>query len=358
LSRLLIGIPARNEADGIVDLAQRLERGAASIADTHDIQLALAYQPSDDDTLARFRSRVHQLPQIVLESSPATVGKGANVKHLVRRAVDDGDDYLLLVDADLAGYDPSNVARAVTFAEQHHHALVLPLWSRPPGQGNTTNYLVCPLLFATYRARVRQPIAGHMLLHRSLLDRLDVDALPDDFGVDIMITLAALASDLPVGQVALASPDHPSKPGNSERVMTEVAAAALRAVACTSAVDRPDVSWPERYWDGWEWPRNRGIEPDYVDVILRRASSESELERWLAFGNAGDEPIAEMWCDHLAEAVRQIRSPHPDLDRVVDDLVCPFFVHSEHRARRATAVAELEEYVAELGLRLAARLHG
>ena len=55
---------------------------------------------------------------------------------------------------------------------------------------------------------------------------------------------------------------------------------------------------------------------------------------------------------------RRARSPHPDFDRIVSDLVCPFFVHAEFRARHTTSVRDLEEYIADLGLRLAARLHG
>ena len=65
-----------------------------------------------------------------------------------------------------------------------------------------------------------------------------------------------------------------------------------------------------------------------------------------------------MWCDHLADAVRQVRSPHADLGGIVKDLICPFFVHAEHRARHHDSVEELELYVADLGLELAARLHG
>ena len=65
-----------------------------------------------------------------------------------------------------------------------------------------------------------------------------------------------------------------------------------------------------------------------------------------------------MWSDHLADAVRRCSSPYADLPRIVADLVCPFFVHAEHRARRGASIAELERYVADLGLRLAARLHG
>jgi hypothetical protein len=137
-----------------------------------------------------------------------------------------------------------------------------------------------------------------------------------------------------------------------------VTAAVLRALTALPAVDRPDVTLPDRYWEGWTWPRNGGVEPDHIDVIVRHARSETDLQWWLALGEGSDDDVAEMWCDQLADAVRRVRSPHPDLGRIVDDLVCPFFVHAEHRARRSTSVAELEQYVADLGMRLAARLHG
>lgn len=358
MTRLLIGVPARNESERIVELANRLEVGAEELGPARRAELVLAYQSSSDDTLERFAQRESRVPQLVLESPPGIVGKGANVKLLARHALDHDADYLLLVDADFGCYDPRNVGRVVDAAERDGDALVLPLWSRPAGQGNTTNYLASPLIAATHRARIRQPIAGHMLLHRSLLERLDLEQLPDDFGIDIMITLAALESCLPIGQVVLTAPDHPSKTGNSARVMSEVTAAVLRALTVLPAVDRPDVMLPERYWDGWTWPRNGGVEPDHIDVIVRHARSETDLQCWLALGEGSDEDVAEMWCDRLADAVRRVRSPHPDLDRIVDDLVCPFFVHAEHRARRGTSVAELEQYVADLGMRLAARLHG
>jgi hypothetical protein len=357
VSRLLIGVPARNEAERIAELAARVELGASLLDASYQCRLALAYQTSEDDTLERFTRRPSRIPQLVLESPHDVIGKGANVKLLVHRALDDGDDYLLLIDADLSAYDPCNLARVMAAAAHDNHALVLPLWSRPHGQGNTTNYLACPLIFATHRARVRQPIAGHMLLHRSLLERLDVDALPDDFGIDIMVTLSALHSGLPIGQVTLAAPHHPSKRGNSERIITQVASALLGALAGMPSVDRPDVSWPQQYWDGWEWPVNDGVDPDHLEVIIRHAASEAELQRWLVLGAASDDVVAEMWCDQLADAVRRTRSPHSDISRIVDDLVCPFFVHAEHRARRTGSVAELEQYVAGLGLRLAARLH-
>ena len=124
MTRLLIGVPARNEAERIVELADRIERGASLLPSDDECHLALAYQQSDDDTLERFTSRKATLPRVVLHS-PGLVGKGANVKLLLQRALDDGVDFLLLVDADLGDYDPRNLVRVVDAARGEDFDLVL-----------------------------------------------------------------------------------------------------------------------------------------------------------------------------------------------------------------------------------------
>ena len=113
-------------------------------------------------------------------------------------------------------------------AEQQSASLVLPLWTRPRGQGNTTNYLASPLVFASVARGCGNRSPATCCIHRSLLEQLDLHALPDDYGVDISITLTALDAGLGVGQVPLVAPEHPSKEGNSERVMMEVATAVTR----------------------------------------------------------------------------------------------------------------------------------
>jgi len=358
LTRLLIGVPARNEARHIVQLADSVERGASMLDSSVETCLALAYQSSDDDTLERFTNRPSRITQVVLQSPAPVSGKGANVKLLMRHALDEGADHLLLVDADFGDYDPRNVGRVVGAATRDGLGLTLPLWCRPQGQANTTNHLVSPMLFATHRAKIRQPIAGHMLLHRSLLEQIDVEALPDDYGIDIAVTLRALTAGASVGQVGLVSPRHPSKEGNSERIMVEVATAILGAVSRIPSIDRSDIQWPEHYWADWEWPPDDGIPSTHVGALRGHAGSEAALHSWLAMGDAADDEVAEMWSDHLADAVLRCRAPHADLARVVDDLVRPFFVHAEYRARSHASIADVERYVAALGVRLAARLHG
>ena len=197
-----------------------------------------------------------------------------------------------------------------------------------------------------------------MLLRRGLIEQLNIDALPDDYGIDITLTLSALCADVWIGQVGLHAPEHPSKEGNSERVMVEVATVVLRALAGTPSVDRADVVLPDGYWAGWEWPRNGGIESDHVDVILRHARSEAESESWLTLGDATDDEVAEMWCDHLADAVRRSRSPHAELgaDRADPGLGAAWRTPSTGRAGVLSG-SEPQQDVADLGLQLAARLH-
>lgn len=118
------------------------------------------------------------------------------------------------------------------------------------------------------------------------------------------------------------------------------------------------MTWPRGYWRGWSWPRNAGVEPDHLGVVVRHASSAPELTRWLGVLDEGEDRVADLWCDALADAVRKARSREIGLDEIVGELVCPFFMHAEYRNRQETTVGELERYVETLGLRLAARLHG
>ena len=54
MTRLLLGVPARNESERIVDLADRLEAGVEQLGAAHRAEFVLAYQASTDDTLERF----------------------------------------------------------------------------------------------------------------------------------------------------------------------------------------------------------------------------------------------------------------------------------------------------------------
>ena len=262
MQRLVIGIPARNEAATIADLAGALEQGAAMLGEGVCSELVLAYQPGDDDTLVRWDSRQFRLPNRVLHGPDGDVGKGRNVKRLIGHAREQGA-HLLLVDGDLSSYQPATVSSFGSYGRLVRGGLVLPLWCRPHGEGNSTDFLACPVIFSFFGARIRQPLAGQRLLSRGLLDTLDDDRLPDDYGIDVALTVQALTQDRPVYQVPVPFPDH--APGtNSAEIMGDVARTLLGLSPEDWRGRRADVDWPDRWWAGQARaaPAPRSLLPD------------------------------------------------------------------------------------------------
>jgi len=351
---LVIGVPARNEASNIVELADRIEAGVALLGESTRTEMVLALQPGGDDTLERWSARRARLASRVLVSDPREAGKGNNVKRLIVHAVTSQAD-LLLVDADLRDYPQRNVSRFVETARRDQLGLVLPIWCRARGQANTTNYLASPLLRAGFGARIRQPLAGHVFLRHSFMADLDLEAVPGDYGVDIAITMAALRLGVAIGQVHLAAPEHDAKAGNSERIMQQVATAALGGLAAGPSPSRADVEWPDRYWDELSWPSSPSA-PESWDGVIARYARPSELARWRELLAGPPARVTAMWCERLADAVRQARVGAAPSE-LAAGLTAPFFVHAESRRRWAGPdVADLEQYVAHLGERVAAEL--
>jgi hypothetical protein len=338
MRHLVIGIPARNEAATIVTLAEAIEDGAALLGEVATVELVLAYQDSDDDTLGRFLSRASRIPQRVLRSPAGASGKGRNVKLLVEHAVARDAD-LLLVDGDMRDYAPIDVARFVAAGYDNRWDLVLPLWCRPWGHANATNYLAVPLLYALFGARVRQPLAGQRLLAHRWLGQLATDLLPDDYGIDVALTMAVLDSGGRVGQVVMPRVDHDDRQLNSRTIMVEVARTALERVAAGPARDRSDLTVPRGYTRHLTWPE---AERGEGAAMSAEPGGSSEARR--------------AWLDALAAAVREAAAG-ANPRALATALTDRFFDHADRRRREPRPeLAEAEAYVWDLGDQLAALL--
>ena len=338
MRNLVIGIPARNEGATIVALAEALEKGALLLGEVATVELVLAYQDSDDNTLGHFLSHRSRIPQLVLRSPAGTSGKGRNVKLLIQHAITQGAD-LLLVDGDMRDYAPGDVARFVAAGYDNRWDLVLPLWCRPWGHANVTNYLAAPLLRALYGASVRQPLAGQRLLTHGWLCRLSPTLFPDDYGIDIALTLALLDSGGSLGQVVMPRVDHDDRQLNSRTILIEVARAALQRVAAGPTRDRSDVAVPEGYVRHLAWPDDEKAE---------HASTTA--------GSSGLPERERSWLDALVTAVGQARTG-ADPNTLATQLSHPFFDYADRRRREPRPeIADAEAHVWELGDRVAARL--
>jgi hypothetical protein len=349
MQRLVIGIPARNEAATIAGLAGAIEQGAAMLGEGVCSELVLAYQPGDDDTLARWESHQFRLPNRVLHAPDGDVGKGRNVKRLISHAREQGA-HLLLVDGDLSSYKPAVVSSFGGYVRLVRGGLVLPLWCRPHGEGNSTDFLACPLIFCCYGARIRQPLAGQRLLSTGVLDVLDDEQLPDDYGIDVALTVQALVGDRPVYQVPVPFPDHVAGT-NSAEIMGDVARTLLGLGSADRRVNRPDVDWPDNWWAGQARaaPARRSLLPHLNSASGDRPGS------WSSFFHAAPNQVRDFWCHAVVAAVRLGRTGL-DPTKLAADLVQPFMAHAEYRRRMDGNLDRSEAYVADLGHRMAALL--
>ncbi|MBO0691639.1 MAG: hypothetical protein J2P58_01970 [Acidimicrobiaceae bacterium] len=355
MENLVIGIPARNEAATIAELAETLEVAADLLGEGIRSELVLAYQPGGDETLERWHSRQFKLPNRVLYSPDGVSGKGRNVKQLILYARE-ASAHLLLVDADLRFYRPSDVARFVGTDRLGRGGMTLPLWCRPRGQGNTTDFLACPLLYALFGARIRHPLAGQMILTNKMLETIELDDLPDDYGIDVALTIQGLNEGIEIDQVVVPFPGHEAG-GNSGRIMEDVAKTTLAFLAPGVESRRTDVSWPDEWWEGQTIlpPSTRSLRGLIDELVSREQDSYAQHGRLTAMLDGSPAEVRDFWCDHLASAVLSAQAGLP-IEALVSDLVGPFLVHAEYRRRVELDFAGAEAYVAELGTRLAAAI--
>jgi hypothetical protein len=197
---------------------------------------------------------------------------------------------------------------------------------------------------------VRQPLAGQMLLSRRFLASIDVDELPDDYGIDVALTMHALDSGLPVTQVVTPFPDHHGG-SNSLRIMADVATTVLNRLSRRRVAFRRDVAWPERFWEGLSapLPSARSLQGLIEELAPHGTTTAGG---WRDLMGRDPEVIRDLWCDQLAAAVGGARRGEPVAD-AVSQLAYPFLVHAEYRRRLAADRASAEAYVMDLGDRLA-----
>jgi hypothetical protein len=334
MRHVVIGVPARNEGETIAALCDALDHGASLLGEVATAEIVLAYQDSDDDTLHEFDRPVTVTPRRVLRCPPGAKGKGRNLKLLIEHAVSMSAD-LLLVDGDMRDYSPYTLARFVAAGYDGRCEQVLPLWCRPWGHANVTNHLAAPALTALYGSHVRQPLAGHRFVSRAMLRRLDLSDLPDDYGIDVALTMAVLDSGGRTGQVVMDHIEHDDRQLNSEGIMVEVAAALLERIGSGPTPDRRDVVAPTDYARHLHWPGEH---------------TPSTTDR------AAEVDAREVWLDALAAAVRGARVG-PGVRALAEALMEPFVAHAEARRHRPRSdVATAEAYVWRLGNDLAVRL--
>lgn len=208
-----------------------------------------------------------------------------------------------------------------------------------------TNYLAVPVIRAVFGAGIRQPLAGQRWLSRQWLGELATDDLPDDYGIDVALTMAVLDGGGRIGQVVQPAVHHDGRQLNSGAIMVEVASALLARIAERARPDRSDVVVAYGYATRLSWPEDDVPGPNGADGSPDGKESDGQ-----------ESDGGERWLDALTGAV-QAAVAGADVQRLVDGLVAPFLDHADRRrSRPRPSLPAAEDYVWALSDELATRL--
>ncbi len=120
----------------------------------------------------------------------------------------------VLIDSDLRSITPEWIQLLAGPAVYRGYDLILPNYYRHKYDGTITNSIIYPMTRALYGYRVRQPIGGDIGISKKLVETcLKKDWSEDtcQFGIDIFITISALANRLKVCQSFLGTKIHNAK---------------------------------------------------------------------------------------------------------------------------------------------------
>ena len=144
-------------------------------------------------------------------------GKGSALRTVFEISERLGAKMCLTMDADTRSITPAWVRALVEPIYLHSYGYVTPYYLRDKHDATITNSLVYPLTQALYGLRIRQPIGGDFGLTGGLVTALnhqrlwDYDTDVSRFGIDIWMTINAIAHDFKICQSSLGVKIHDPK---------------------------------------------------------------------------------------------------------------------------------------------------
>ena len=168
----------------------------------------------DTDALLQVSHPVHPIQRI---STPyhGIPGKGSAFRTIFAVARRTKAKACVVVDADLRSIAPHWIELLAKPVLERDFDFIAPYYLRHKYDGTITNGIIYPMTRALFGKRVRQPIGGDFGLSGRLVARyLEKDIWETDvarFGVDIWMTLTAIAESFRVGQSYLGAKLHDAK---------------------------------------------------------------------------------------------------------------------------------------------------
>jgi len=206
---VVVGVCTKNCADTVASVIKTVDRGLDRFFPEERSLIIVSDGFSTDDTEEKARA-VETETEIVVTPQNGGPGKGNGVRTILEIARDRGAAAVALVDGDLTSIEPDWIESLVSPIVTGND-LVVPYYLRHHYDGVITNQIAYPLTNVLFGVGVRQPIGGEYGISSRLLERLlQHELFPEDFGIDIFITLVATSEQMRVVEAVLGVKEHES----------------------------------------------------------------------------------------------------------------------------------------------------
>jgi hypothetical protein len=213
---ILFGIPCYNNDTSIHHVIQQVSQGLAQHYPDCRAVLMVADGGSTDQTQAV--AAAYPLPPTqakIITRYQGIGGKGSALRAIFEAACQLQVQACATVDADLRSITPDWVNYLLEPVLEQGVEFVTPLYARYKYDGTITNNIVYPLTRALYGKQIRQPIGGDFAFSQGLAQYYQEQAVWETdvarFGIDIWMTLSAIAQGASLGQVRLGAKIHDAK---------------------------------------------------------------------------------------------------------------------------------------------------
>ncbi len=206
---IVCGICTKNCADTITNVVEQVDVGLTEFFPSRHCLIVVSDGFSTDGTRNKAQN-VDAKTELVVTTQTGGPGKGNGVRTILEIAKDRRAEAVGLVDGDLTSIEPDWIAK-LAGPIMEGEDLVVPYYIRHRYDGVLTNQIVYPLTNVLFGIGVRQPIGGEYGLSTHLVDNLLKHRLfPEDFGIDIFITLVGESERMRIVEAVLGIKEHES----------------------------------------------------------------------------------------------------------------------------------------------------
>jgi len=190
---IIVGIPTYNEADSISNTVSKIDKGLVKYFQKHKALIVNADSQSSDGTSHVFFNTKTKTEKVSISVNKR--GKGVNIFELLELSKKLHAKYVATIDADITTVTEKWPKLLLDPIVEDRADFVAPIYTRNRYEGNTTNHLCLPLLYAWFGRKINQPIGGDFAFNRNFVDYIIKQQRNKDsflYGIDILLSGHAL----------------------------------------------------------------------------------------------------------------------------------------------------------------------